>query len=270
MIAAVLVGALAFAPAAEPDATTPAASPPTDPAPPTDPLAPTPPTAVPEEAPTEAPTEVADEPAPPAQLPNAAPFEKAGAGAVGSDEPPLPPAPPRTKRPPLRGPWFGRGWLEFGGDLMYLGHLPRHLRILSAGLSVQGGWRPHRWFGLGTQLSTFIGDRQKGRVTDEETGQTATLAAAVPMTVWDTLVVRFFVPLPRRIEPIFEVASGLGVERSPFLGRKVWGSVRAGAGFDVYVAPTMTLGFGVDYRLLARRDAWRHAVGGRLRLGFHF
>ncbi|HWB76186.1 MAG TPA: hypothetical protein VG755_14550 [Nannocystaceae bacterium] len=262
MIAAAFAWALA--PAPDPSVA------PTSPA---EPLPATPPTAVADEPPTEVPSEtptVAEDPPAPAELPNAAPFEQEGAGAVGSDAPPLPPAPPRTQKRPLRGPWYGRGWLEFGGDLMFLGHLPRGLRILSAGLSAQGGWRPHRWFGLGTQLSTFVSDRQSGRVTDEETGQSATLAAAVPITAWDTLVVRLFVPLPRRIEPIFEVASGFAVERSPFVGRKVWGSVRAGAGFDVYVAPTMTLGFGVDYRLLARRDAWRHAVGGRLRLGFHF
>lgn len=268
MIAQVLGVALAFAPAASGDAPTDAGSTAPAPTPPAETS--TPPTAVPDEAPTAAPTEEPPPPPPPAQLPAEAPDERPGIGAVGSDEPPLPPAPPRTSRTPLRGPWYGRGWVEFGGDLMFLGHLHRQLRILSAGLSVQGGWRPHRWFGLGTQLSTFISDSQQNRVTDEQTGQTATLRAAVPITVWDTLVVRLFVPLPRRIEPIFEVASGFGVERSPFFGRKVWGSVRAGAGFDVYLAPTMTLGFGVDYRLLARPDGWRHAVAGRLRLGFHF
>lgn len=205
----------------------------------------------------------------PAPLPAGPTDDRPELGAVGSDAAPLPPAPPRSKRAPTGGPWFGRGWLELGADLIYIGHLPRNLRILSAGLSGGGGWRPHRFFGLGTQVSTWISDAETQRGFDDA-GNRVVVRASVPITVWDTLVLKMFVPLRRRIEPVFEVATGLAVERSPFRGRRPWGTVRAGAGFDVYLAPTMTLGFGGDYRLLARRDAFRHSVGGRVRLGFHF
>jgi hypothetical protein len=205
----------------------------------------------------------------PAPLPDAPPSDRAELGAIGSDEAPLPPAPAPTRVVPRGGPWYGRGWIELGADLVYIGHLPRNLRILSAGLSAAGGWRPHRWFGVGTQISTFISDADSERAVDTE-GNPVVLRASVPITIWDIVALRLFVPLRSRIEPVFEVASGLAVERNALKGRRPWGTVRVGAGFDVYVAPTMTLGFGVDYRLLARADALRHAVVGRLRLGFHF
>lgn len=267
MIAA-LVLALAAAPVprtvATPDTAAPVEAPPTGGA--AGPAEATPPTAV-DDPPAAPPTEVPAEA--PAPLPTSPPHDAPGAGAIGSDEPPLPPAPPPVARVPKGGPWYGRGWLELGADLIFIGHLPHQLRILSAGLSGAGGWRPHPWFGLGTQLSTFISGQEKGLVS-EQGAPPAVVKAAVPITAWDTLVLRLFVPLRSRVEPIFDVSSGFAVERSPVSARRVWGSVRVGAGLDVYVAPTMTLGFGVDYRLLARRDDLRHAVGGRLRLGFHF
>jgi hypothetical protein len=192
-----------------------------------------------------------------------------GTDAIGSDEAPLPAAPPPPGGRLTRGPFTGRGWFELGATVLHGRGLPHGRRLTSAGLSGAFGIRPHRNFGVFTAVSTWIGDIQEVEGVDDD-GNTVVVATPAPMTAWEILGVRGFLPLRRRIEPSLDLATGMVVERRPFTGRRVWGAARASAALAVWVAPTLGLRFAFDYRLHARTAALRHFIGGSAMLSIHF
>lgn len=200
--------------------------------------------------------------------------EPAGPGptatdAVGSDEAPLPAPPPAPGGRLVRGVFTGKGWFELGPSLLQVWRLPGDRRLLSAGLTGVIGARPHRHFGAFTGFTTWVGDLEQSAGTDED-GNELVVSAAVPTTAWDIVGVRVFAPIGRRLEPSADLATGIGFERRPFSGRRVWGSLHGALALAVWVAPTLSLRFSADYRLLARTTALRHFVGGTATFSIHF
>lgn len=188
--------------------------------------------------------------------------------AVGSDEPPLPPAPPPATGRIRRGGYTGVGWFALRFALEG-GLLPAGRRTLAAGLGFEGGWRPHRWFGLLTRFASW-GSTVDARVVQDEAGDAVTVRDAGILNAWDVLGMRVFVPLRGRLEPSADLSSGFAVERRPFDPRRTWATVRIGAGLGIWVARTVTLRMEASWRLLALRNEVRHYVGGTLGLAIHF
>jgi uncharacterized membrane protein len=206
----------------------------------------------------------------PASVGPAAPTGPTATDAVGSDEPPLPPPPPPPPGRIARGHFTGRGWFELAAGVAGAFGLPGGRRMTIAGLLGRFGLRPHRNFGVYTGLATWPGDVEHATQTDEE-GNVAFVSAAVPVIGWDVLVARGFLPVARRLELSADLGVGLGVERRPFSGRRVWGSLIAAVGLDVWLAPTMSVRFAIDHRVLARSDAPpRQYPGGYAGVSFHF
>ncbi len=192
-----------------------------------------------------------------------------GTDAVGSDEAPLPAAPPAPGGRLTKGPFTGRGWFELGATILHAPKLPNRLTLTSAGLTGTLGLRPHRNFGAFTSLTTWIGDQPRTQGLDDE-GNPTSVPAPAPATAWEILGVRGFLPVRKRLDPSLDLASGLVVERRPLGNRRLWGGVRVSAGLGVWVAPTLSLRFALDYRLHARVDALRHYFGGTAALSIHF
>ncbi len=191
------------------------------------------------------------------------------AGAIGSDEPPLPPAPPAASGRIRRGPWHGHGWVGLGGSLEGGFGLPRGRRVLTAGLQLEVGARPHRVFSLFSRVSVWGGNVERHRVLDTS-GEPVVVAASTTMNAWDLLGTRLFVPLPGRIEPFAELSSGFAVERRPYDPRRAWGTMRLGGGISIWLAPMVSIEVQGTWRLLARRTEIRHYVGGLGGLSVHF
>lgn len=192
-----------------------------------------------------------------------------GTDAIGSDEAPLPAAPPAPGGRLAKGPFTGRGWFELGATVLHAPRLPYGLKLTSAGLTGTFGLRPHRNFGAFTALTTWIGDAPLTEGVDEE-GNPRAIQSPSPATAWEILGVRALLPLRRRLEPSVDLASGMVVERRSIGGRQVWGSMRASAALGVWVAPTLSLRFSFDYRLHARLHELRHYLGGSATLSIHF
>lgn len=192
-----------------------------------------------------------------------------GTAAVGSDVAPLPSPPPAPGGRLTRGVFTGRGWVEVGVTMLAARGLPRGRRLLGAGLGGAVGLRLHRNFGVFTQVTTWAGDVERGIGSDVE-GNPVAASASVPTTAWDILGVRGFLPVGRRLEPSVGVGSGLVFERRPFTGRQAWGELHVDAGLAVWIASTLSLRLGADYRLHARRDALRHYFGGTASFFVHF
>ncbi|MBK8236491.1 MAG: hypothetical protein IPK74_13125 [Deltaproteobacteria bacterium] len=188
--------------------------------------------------------------------------------AVGSDEPPLPPAPPRATGRIRSGGYTGVGWFALRFALEG-GLLPAGRRTLSAGIGFEGGWRPHRVFGVLTRFASW-GSTVEQRVVQDDAGDPIAVRDAGILNGWDVLGMRLFVPLRGRIEPSADVSSGFAVERRPFDPRRTWATVRIGAGVGVWLARTVTLRLEASWRLLARRSELRHYVGGTLGFSVHF
>lgn len=188
--------------------------------------------------------------------------------AVGSDEPPLPPAPPRARGRIRSGGYTGVGWFALRFALEG-GLLPAGRRTLSAGIGFEGGWRPHRVFGVLTRFASW-GSTVEQRVVQDDAGDPIAVRDAGILNGWDVLGMRLFVPLRGRIEPSADVSSGFAVERRPFDPRRTWATVRIGAGVGVWLARTVTLRLEASWRLLARRSELRHYVGGTLGFSVHF
>lgn len=205
----------------------------------------------------------------PGDVPSA-PVGPVATDAIGSDEPPLPSPPPPPPGRITRGPFTGSAWLELGAGVLGGFGLPGDRRMTIAGLMARFGLRPHRNFGVYTGLATWPGDVERTEQVDEE-GNVAEVSAAAPIIAWDVLVVRGFLPVARRLELSADLGAGVGFERRPFSGRQVWGSLIAGVGLDVWLAPTMSARFAVDHRVVARLDAPpRQYPGGYVAVSFHF
>ncbi len=199
----------------------------------------------------------------------AEPSAQSGTDAVGSDEAPLP-APPAAPGGRLtRGVFTGAGWLELGVILPYAPRLPGGRQLWSAGLAGALGLRPHRHFGVFTQLATWVGDVDQREGVDDE-GVPVIIDAPVATTAWDLLGVRGFLPVGRRLEPSASLATSLVFERRPFSGRRMWGGLWASLGLAIWVAPTLSFRISADYRLHARLGSTRHFVGGGLAVAVHF
>lgn len=202
--------------------------------------------------------------------PTSVPLGPTPTDAVGSDEPPLPPPPPPPPGRITRGPFTGSAWLELGAGVLGGFGLPGGRKMTVGALMARFGLRPHRNFGVYTGIATWPGDVERAVDVDEE-GDLSIISAAVPIVAWDVLVVRGFLPVARRLELSLDLGAGAGFERRPFSGRRVWGTLLAAVGLDVWLAPMLSIRFALEHRVVARTDAPpRQYPGGYAAISFHF
>ncbi len=187
--------------------------------------------------------------------------------------PAMPPAPAREDPLYLEpGPWRGVAWLTLRLDLIapLAGQRPARGSVLAASGGFEGGWRLHRMFGLYAGVSTFLHDRERRTAYDPAQGEERVELANGRMVLFDPVVLRVFVPRPRRVEPYLDVGGTVGGYRAPFATRgQATGGLRVGTGLDVWLAPTVSLALNLDHRVLWIGRRVGYAILGGAGLTFH-
>jgi hypothetical protein len=150
------------------------------------------------------------------------------------------------------------------------GRPPAQGNVISAIGDISFGWRLRPFLALHASLSTFAHDAAQQIVTAPDGTEVAEVAFG-RITAFDLVTARFFVPLPRRIEPWGEVGVGVGVRRGPFeTQREAAGLLRVGAGVDFWLAPTFTLGVSTAYRTIFLGDTVGHGLRAGADIGIHW
>ncbi len=194
---------------------------------------------------------------------------------------PLPPPPdPLTGKKNSQEPWRGRFWLGLrlaaaGG---IAGERPARPNVVSLGGGFDLGVRIRNWIGIGTGFSGQIHDRMTFNVLDpygKVVGQTYRYGN---LFVWDIAYARLFMGRGR-FQPYLEGGGGLTSYYRPEGGYQIGGHVRAGAGFDGWVTPNLTLGMFANYRMIALEQRYSdgardysigHSIVGGLEMGLHW
>lgn len=131
------------------------------------------------------------------------------------------------------------------------------------------GWRLRPFLALHTSISSFAHDAAE-RTSATLDGEVTELAYG-RITAFDLVTARFFVPLPRRIEPWGEVGVGVGIRRGPFaVARQAAGLARIGMGVDFWLAHSLTLGLSAAYRMSLIENAIGHGLRAGADLGIHW
>lgn len=249
------------------------------------------------EAPPPSPAKAAPEPSQPSPPEGGAPGDAAEGEPAEAGPAPLPaesPAPPGPSEPRARGgayhtplprppedadpsalasgPWRGRAWLGIGllASFPVGGRLPAAGNVISAVGEITVGWRLRPFLALHSSLSTFAHDAAQQTLVAPDGTEVAEIEFG-RVTAFDLVTARFFVPLPRRVEPWGEVGAGVGVRRGPFAARReAVGLVRVGIGVDFWLAPTFTLGVSTAYRTMLIGDAVGHGLRAGADLGIHW
>jgi len=206
------------------------------------------------------------------------PSESSGERAAPLAEPPrtivpLPPPPPRAPAAAIpKGPWYGTFWFEIRPDLTVPlgGRQPARGSVVSGGGTVGFGYRPHRLVGLRTALGLTLHDARARRV-ETVFGDRIHVVDYGQILAFEFLGLRAFAPVHRRFLPYADAAGGM-VIWFPADGRPaVPGALlRAAAGFEGWVAPRVTLGVEVAYRMLALSSTFGHALQPSALLGIHW
>jgi hypothetical protein len=191
----------------------------------------------------------------------------------GAYDTPLP-RPPNAVDPSTltSEPWRGRFWLGIGlfASIPLGGRPPAAGTVISAVGEVDVGWRLRPYLALHTSISSFAHDAGRQTVVDSEGNEVSEVALG-RMTAFDLLTARFFVPVPRRIQPWGEVGAGVGIRRGPFdVHRQAAGFVRVGMGVDFWLAPTFTIGTSASYRSTFIGDTVGHGLRAGADLGIHW
>jgi hypothetical protein len=211
----------------------------------------------------------ATEPAPTPPDPHARPSE--GVYAVGSSgiAPLPPPPPPVAPRTISQGRWSGIGWLSI--RLFALGPLagetPARPTVIALGGGVEGGWRIRQWVALGAGFTRQPHEIYRQPIPDAA----GTVQRRGYMSAWDIAFVRLYAPVRGRFDPFVDVGGGLVVyDPARNRGGAVGGSIRASAGFEVWVARSLTLGLSALYRVNFVEATRGHAWQAGLDFGVHW
>jgi len=201
--------------------------------------------------------------------PKAGPSE--GVYAVGSSGvAPLPPPPPPVSPSTIaRGSWRGIGWLAVSlhGTGPVAGMSPARPSLISLGGGVEGGWRIRQWLALGAAFG-----RQPHELYREYDPELlATFSYRGFMSALDVAFVRVYAPIRGRFDPYIDVGGGLSFF-NPARDRpnEIGATVRAGAGFDIWVSRTMTLGASGIYRVNFIDTTVGQAWQAALNIGLHW
>jgi hypothetical protein len=217
------------------------------------------------------PEEIAPAPLPPKGPPPPEPSEPRARG--GAYDTPLP-QPPEDVDPSTiaSGPWRGRVWLGIGLSASFplAGRPPAMGSVISAVGEITVGWRLRPFLALHSSVSTFAHDAAQQIVTASDGVEVAEVAFG-RITAFDLVTARFYVPLPRRIQPWAEVGAGVGLRRGPFdIQRQAVGLLRVGAGVDFWLSPTFTLGVSTAYRTIFLGDTVGHGLRTGADIGIHW
>ena len=83
---------------------------------------------------------------------------------------------------------------------------------------------------------------------------------------WDFVAARVFIPVRGPVQPFALVSGGIAsFELFPVQPDRIGGHVRAGAGIDYWMAPTVSLEVGLEYRAVFLSETVGHM--GQLRTG---
>jgi hypothetical protein len=207
----------------------------------------------------------------PAQPPDPHAHPSEGVYAVGSSGvAPLPPAPPPVDPSTIpRGEWRGIGWLALRLHVTgpVYGEPPGRPTVISLGGGVEGGWRIRQWVGLGAAYSRQAHELYRQDVPDAP----AVVTRRGHMSAFDIAFLRFYAPVPGRVEPYIDVGGGMSffmpARNHPLVAG---GTVRASVGFDAWITRTLTLGVSGIYRLNLIDGTIGHAWQAALEFGFHW
>lgn len=207
----------------------------------------------------------------PASPPNPHAVPSEGVYAVGSSGvAPLPPPPPPVSPDTIaRGSWRGVGWLaiRLHGTGPIAGITPGRPTVISLGGGAEGGWRIRQWLALGAGFS-----RQPHEVYREQLAQAySTVTYRGYMSALDLAFVRLYAPIRGRFDPYIDVGGGLSFFNSARdRPTEVGATVRASAGFEVWVSRSVTLGFSGIYRANIIDESLGHAWQAAIDLGLHW
>jgi len=201
--------------------------------------------------------------------PGARPSE--GVHAVGSSGvAPLPPAPPPVSPSAIpAGSWRGQVWI--GAILLGSGGIagttPARPSIISVGAGAEGGWRARQWIGIGTSVTHWPHEVIRRDVP----GESSTILERGHGTAWDLAFVRLFAPVRGRFDPYLDVGGGLLIY-DPARDRptQAGATIRAGLGFDVWIARSLTFGLMGLYRANFVDGSVGHGWQAGLTFGIHW
>ncbi|MFV8756417.1 hypothetical protein ACNOYE_38200 [Nannocystaceae bacterium ST9] len=200
--------------------------------------------------------------------PKAHPSE--GVYAVGSGPvAPLPPPPPPVPSSAIQKfDWRGVMWLSVRltvtGPLG--GNYPARTGVVALGGGLEGGWRINQIAGLGLGLYRQPHEVIKTRAFEE------TVLRRGTMSNWDVAFLRLFAPVRGRVDPYVDLGGGLAFLEPAREGEPldIGGTLRAGLGFDAWIAKNLTFGVSGLYRASFMSDSIGHAVQGAIDLSVHW
>lgn len=218
---------------------------------------------------------------PPGADPNAPPPKPGpppeGVAAVGGGtQAPLPaPPPPVDPSSIARGPWRGMGWialrLTIGGPLGGAEY-PSASRVVAFGGAGEVGWRINNLLGVAVGLARRPHDQSTRTIVDPQTDLEYRVVENGSITQLDFAIARVHWPLDGRLQPYVDAGGGMAIVEPPDPTEDVilGGTIRGSAGFDAWVARTVTLGAGVQYRANLYSGGTGHHLGGYFELGLHW
>ncbi len=194
-----------------------------------------------------------------------------GGARAGAPQPlPAPPsAEPASALKPH--PWRGKGYfaasLSLAGPLA--GEAPARGNVLSLGGGIEAGLRVHELFALGMGLQAQPHAIYESYV--EFSNELALLQSRPTLVTWDFVAARFFVPVRGVVQPFGLVSGGIAsYELFPVRPERIGAHVRAGAGIDYWIAPTVSLELSFDYRAVFLRQTVGHMAQFRSAVVVHW
>lgn len=192
---------------------------------------------------------------------------------AGPAQRPLPaPPPPVDPRTIETLPWRGKGWFDVRVSFVIPvgGERPGKANATSGAGGFAFGFRPHPYVGIYTGLSTWIHDVDSQTGVDEN-GEDVEVTAFGRLVAFDLASVRAYAPVRGRFVPFADVGAGIATYRAPFADRtRAAGLVKTGVGLNIWVGTTFTLSFLVDYRLVAIKRTFGHAIATGFGAGVHW
>ena len=219
-----------------------------------------------------APTEAATGTDPPEKAPTEA-RKIPTTPTAGPSERPLPAPPPPVDREKIETlPWRGKAWFDVRVSFVIPvgGQRPGRGTATSGAGGFTFGYRPHPYVGIYTGLSTWIHDVDSEPAVDEN-GEATEVTSFGRIVAFDLASVRAYAPVKGRFVPFGDVGAGVATYRPPFGDRtRAAGLVKAGVGLNIWVGTTFTLTLLVDYRLVAIKRSFGHAIATGFGAGVHW
>jgi hypothetical protein len=213
---------------------------------------------------------------PDAPLPKPGPPPEGVAAVGGGTQAPLPaPLPPVDPSTIAKGPWRGTGWialrLTVGGPLGGPEY-PSGSRVVAFGGAGEVGWRISNLLGVAIGLARRPHDQATRTVVDPSNDLEYRVVENGSITQLDFAIARVHWPLDGRLQPYVDAGGGMAIVEPPDPNEPVilGGSIRGSLGFDAWVARTVTLGAGTQYRANLYGGGTGHHLGGYFELGLHW